>query len=198
MKKMIAIVLMLTLAISIVGCGVQSAGKPAQTGNPASQESQSPTAKQSSYFGKISEMVGNELSLTLAREPEGGIEEYLKNSQEGDGNSQMAGGEGVEIPMDSEDSKDGAAGNIGGDGPQNLGEDGNVAVGEVKPEDIVTLDLEYTGEKVTLSIPAGIKIHDLRTGEDSKLSVIKKGSIIKAYGEEVNGKIVVSRIDIVE
>lgn len=187
MKRIIGIILMVAVTFTIVGCNNQNTEK---------QESQESTQKQNTYFGKINELVGNEFSLSLAKEPKGGIEEYLKNSQGGDSGNQIAG-EGFEIPMDGE-TPDNEQVAPDGDGPQAIGEGGNVIIGEVKPDDIATLDLEYTGKKETLTIPAGVKVHDLRTGEDSKLSVIKKGSVIKAYGEEVEGKIVVSKIYIVE
>ena len=47
-------------------------------------------------------------------------------------------------------------------------------------------------------IPAGAKIFDMRSGSDSKLSVIKANSIIKIFATGTKENPVVKSVDIVE
>lgn len=144
------------------------------------------------YFGKIKDMVGNEIKISIAKEPEGGIEAYMQQISQASGEIDMEGlGEDVAVeimPGDVELSQE--------EIDKILAEGGEFVA--VDSEEFDSLNLEYTGEEKEIVIPAGVEVYDLRTESKSSLSVMKKNMVIKVHGEEVEGKIVVSKIDIVE
>lgn len=65
MKKIIAVVLALTLAAAFTGCA-GSSGAGSENSSSSSETFSMPI----SYFGKVNSVAGNEIELNLAKEPE--------------------------------------------------------------------------------------------------------------------------------
>lgn len=70
-----------------------------------------------------------------------------------------------------------------------MGENAMPAVGGPVIDD-VTDNLEFTGEKKSLTIPAGIKVYSM--GQEIKLSNLKKGDIISVAVDSENPDTVIS------
>ena len=101
------------------------------------------------FFGKISAIMGNEFEVSIANDPFEGVEETVGETDDE---------EGAQASM-STPASDGVA-------PE--GEDYGA-------ED--RIELEYTGETKTFTIPAGVEICK-SNGEEVKLPSVKKGEVI--------------------
>ncbi|KKI49761.1 hypothetical protein CHK_2782 [Christensenella hongkongensis] len=135
-------------------------------------------------YGKVKSLVGNSLTLDLAKQPEGGDASTVIP----DGAVPDTGG----APADEYEASIGSSKSVtvtGGDeeggsegegGEAHIGyfsEDSNGNMIQVNPEDMPKLELEYTGETKELTIPAGLKIYD-SIGKEIKMSDLKEGNVL--------------------
>ncbi|SJZ55662.1 hypothetical protein [Anaerorhabdus furcosa] len=99
-------------------------------------------------FGKITSMTGNEIELDLAKDPTGEEQDLEENE---DGSIKAA------TLTESANAEDNA-------NQTNENED--------------KMKLEYTGEKLSVNVPAGIDISNFSSGSELKLTDLKEGSVI--------------------
>ncbi|MGL4336092.1 MAG: hypothetical protein ACRCST_04295 [Turicibacter sp.] len=142
-----------------------------------------------SYFGKVETVIGNEVSLKLADQPD--MEGVVL--EEGNGLNITSIGEvgvgvteaiGSTITMTEGSSE---SFDVTGDGGAIFNEgDMMVAVpsgeGEGNLEDVFA-NIEYSGESKSIVVPAGVEIFNFKTGKDGKLTDIKEGSILMMYAD---------------
>ena len=210
MKKYLASGLSVLAIMAMVGCSSNDTPKNNSQDNNMSEVNNSQEANKGSegseertYLGKVKKIVGNEIEIELAKNqdvsgndsklPEGvQFQESIggdSGSASEDGGMQLGDGEGVVI----DDSVDGFQDSIsiepsGGEEVIQLGE----------PRDNEKLELEYKGETIKITVPAGANIFDMRSGSDSKLSAIKTNSIIKVFAKGTKEVPIVQSVDIVE
>ena len=145
-QKITAALLTGALALSLAACGgAPQSGAASSSSGSTSQPADAP-AQETILFGQVQEIVGNEVTLLLAKEPE------------------------AEAPPESEDG-----GRVTMDAVEMVPatEAGAATEGGVPPAQ----QIEYTGETVTVTLPAGLKILD-STGQETTLSALAKGSLI--------------------
>ncbi len=186
MKKMITVILAGVLATTLWGC---STGAPAVTPQPeptqeVAQEQNAegeqgeaapPDAqKTTNIFGKVKNIVGNEIELELANppfemgEPDAGTEE----------GASIAMTPATTVMVDEEALPEGA--DSDGDGEITISvADGDGSVNVVDGASGGNkMELNYTGETKSVIIPTGIDIMSVLTGKSAKLEDIKKGSVL--------------------
>ncbi len=187
MKKILMITLAALLLFSLAACAAPSApdsgtaqesAAPSQEAAAPSDGGQTPSDEKTSQavqlLGKVKSMVGNEISLDLAKlagdeTPEGG---------EGEEGATMAPAQSITVTTDEGES---AGGESGGEEAPKVGYyaadgSGNVtAIGG--GDDMPKLELEYTGETKDISVPAGIQIFDL-FGKEMKIADLKEGNVL--------------------
>lgn len=182
MKKILVTTMCIIMAIAIVACSGNS--NKVQNNNKTEVAGGNIDINKTTYFGKVKNIVGNEIELELAENQDN------PESEEGSGKVESSDelGPGVSV----EDFVSDMSG--GGD------EGGNVDGGSYNGEesDVPKLELKYTGESKNITIQAGVTIFDLRTGDESKMSAIKKGSVIRIYATGTSDSPIVSLIEIVE
>lgn len=152
-KKITAALLAAALALSLAACGgapqsgagSSSASSSASSSSSASQPDSAP-AKETVLFGQVQEIVGNEVTILLAKEPE--AEDAPESDADGKVSMDIVG----TVPaMEMTPAIEG---------------------GEVPPAQ----EIEYTGETVTVTLPAGLKITN--AGQEATLSALSKGSLV--------------------
>lgn len=210
MKKYLALGLSVLTIMAMVGCSSNDAptngGQDSNIskGNNSQEENTgNESSEETTYLGKVKKIVGNEIEIELAKD-------------------QDVSGNGSKLPegVQFQESIGGGSDSASEDGGMKLG-DGEVAItdsgegtfqgsismepsdgGEVfhlgESADNEKLELEYTGETIKVTIPAGANIFDMRSGSDSKLSAIKTNSIIKVFAEGTKESPIVQSVDIVE
>lgn len=129
-------------------------------------------------YGKVKSVIGNEIELSLAKNPFELSEEELEGGIEGSveiGQAITVTESAMAIPAE------------GGDMQNDL------VLGDQEP-----LELEYTGETQSFIIPTGVSILNYLTGGKGSIDDIKEGSVISIVmnGEEDEQKIFA--IDIME
>ena len=198
MKKVIMIVLAALLLLSLAACSAPAG--PAEAVPSQSQDATSgegaPDANGDAedgeaLFGKVKSLVGNEVSLDLAKTPEGGLAGAVGE----DGAYSFTGGKGGEnISITRSESAASGADEAGGDSEGQKsksqviaveGEDGQAHV--ITPSgsgDAPKMELEYTGESKDLTIPTGLPITDL-FGNELKASDLKEGNVLMvSFGQD--------------
>ncbi|MHC1746797.1 MAG: hypothetical protein AB9856_00235 [Cellulosilyticaceae bacterium] len=172
---------MVVLALSLAGCGAEASSSsktqeiPKQEKNQSEKVSntQSPISEKK-LFGQVSDIVGNDITLSLAtfvdKGDEGGGETMIvdENGQMRPANESdkpSEGGEMIMIPM-----------------PDGEGDDSE---GDSQAGAIEKLPIEYTGETKELTIPAGAKITNL-AGKEISFDKIKKGTLLQVTVDESN------------
>ncbi len=164
----------------------QSAEAPSEApslpsdGQAPDTNAQAPDADVQSFtsvFGKVKSIVGNEIELELAKPPfdlgapegeEGG--EAVAAAAAAPAKSVTVTSEESDINTESADSES----------PKMMFEsaDGSVVVVSESDDGTSKLELEYTGESKSITIPAGISIMNMLTGKSARLEDIKKGSVL--------------------
>ncbi len=118
------------------------------------------------FFGKVTSIIGNEVEIEMALLPDWNEGENIKpgdkkgSSQEKTAIRENPEGQEDYFAPDPEDSI--------------FGEDGEI-------------NLTYTGESKTLTIPAGVNIRNILGGE-ATLEEIKKGSVLMIKPKVIDGK----------
>ena len=139
LKKCSALALVLILAFSLVACGKddvsQSQPDTAQSGSTSQSEVENINEITTSFFGKISGVAGNELSVDLANVP--GADEVVPESDVEQGDEMFA------VTMT----------------PATAATEAGEAGAQTREE------LEYTGESKDFVIPAALKIMDTMGNE---------------------------------
>lgn len=170
MKKFLAVALSGLMITTVVGCSSKDGGVE---NKPEINVEENVSVDNMKYFGKVKEVVGNEVELEIAsREVLGMVDE---DSEEAESDEPIAAvGMTPATP---------------GDAPSNE----EVVSGDANEE---KMKLEYTGEVESVIIPGGVAVVDLRTGKDGKISDIKDGSVVIVYTDSTSESI--SKIEIVE
>lgn len=197
MKKVIMIVLAALLLLSLAACSAPAG--PAEAVPSQSQDATSgegaPDANGDAedgetLFGKVKSLVGNEVSLDLAKTPEGGLAGAV--GEDGAYSFTGKGGEGISITR-SESAASGAD-EADGDSEGQKSKSQVIAVeGEDGQANIITpsgsgdapkMELEYTGESKDLTIPTGLPITDF-FGNELKPSDLKEGNVLMvSFGQD--------------
>jgi len=199
MKRILLALLAVTM-VAAAGCSANETPKEAASGESgqtqaADEAAQTPgdeaggegsdegnVLQGETVFGKVKNIVGNEIELELGKPP--------FDLGEGDG-ADGAGGaaavsvsQAVSVSSGSEDGVDSSEGDGGESAPyiSYAGADGNVTVVDGSGGE-GGMDLEYTGESQNIIVPTGSSIKNM--AGDAKLENIKKGSVLMVtYNEE--------------
>ena len=186
MKKIVMTTVSAMVLVGLVGCGfniptdketpkqeVAGEGTTVSSGENETADFQNVTQ----VYGKVKSIIGNEIEVSLAKNPFELSEEELEALEGG-----MEIGQAVTV-TDSIAAmpSDGEGGNF------------SLLIGEQEP-----LELEYTGETKSFTIPTGTTILNYLTGGEGSINDIKEGSVIAIAmdGEEDNQK--VFAVDIME
>lgn len=202
MKKILMVALSAMLLLSLAACSAPAAPEASsvlsESSAPAEGEASpsegadgTDTQTVTPLYGKVKSLVGNSLTLDLAKQPEGGD----ASSAIPDGAVPDTGGTPADeyeasigssksVTVTGGDEEGGSEGE--GEGEANsifFSEDANGNVVQVNPEDMPKLELEYTGETKDLTIPAGLKIYD-SIGKEIKMSDLKEGNVLMVMQSE--------------
>lgn len=157
MKKILAITLSILMVFSMTACGKNKGDAPSNENNSGSGNEIN-SQDYEAYYGKISSVAGNEIEVSIAKNT-------LDNDE--DNNEKLGGTEGSSTPTSSSSSI--AAGE---------GEDQGGAEERI--------EMEFTGETKTFTIPAGAEIFQ-GAGQGGQLSSLKKGSVVIVYVNKESG-----------
>ena len=189
MKKILIAVLSTILFLSLAACSAPAAPEassvPSESSAPAEGEASPSEGADGTgvkavtpLYGKVKSLVGNNLTLDLAKQPEGGDASTVipEGAVPDTGEHEASVGSSKSVTVTGGDEEGGSEGE--GEGEANsifFSEDANGNVVQVNPEDMPKLELEYTGETKDLTIPAGLKIYD-SIGKEIKMSELKEGN----------------------
>lgn len=207
MKRPIILGITTLALIGLVGCSSSNNTKVESDTNQNIQieSSSEQTSNSISYLGKVSNIVGNqvtvklidgEFELTEEMKSAMGIFEFTEEQQK-----QLDRGEVVRFPngdfaMKAVEAKEGELDNDPGLSIEDLEAQGiDVAAEEAaeraKKQSIVN-KMEFNGESKDFTLQAGVEIHNDLVGYDAKISDIKKGSIIEITTDDKNNILMVS------
>lgn len=158
MKKTLCLIAILVLVVTITAaCSSTDAKNQNQTPEATQQaenetQSNEQAVESQMYFGKVKQIIGNEVTLELAENP---LDDYEDESGANDtaenGSGDMAAVEMTEaLPA------------------------GSAADTPVEEH----MELTYTGEEMNFTIPAGVQIYSLSHGQYVQLSSLQKGSVL--------------------
>lgn len=167
MKKMIMMLITVTLALSLSACNERVESK-----SPAENSLQDETASIKAVMGQVSGKVGNDITLSLGN--------LIIENEVGAGQTMMVDENGNKVPVDG-DLGDAAGGltlmiPMPGDGDSK-----SEAIGEIEK-----LPIEFTGEVREYTIPAGAKILNA-AGKEVTMDSITKGSLVQLIINETSG-----------
>lgn len=157
MKKFLSITLSILMTFFITGCG--SKQKEAPMNNDRENSNITNMEDYELYYGKISSVAGNEIEVSIAKDPYENLE-----GQGSQNNDDMADGS-MAMTMSGEATLD--------DGSNQGGAEERI-------------EMEYTGETKSFTIPAGAKITE-GLGQEGKISSLKKGSVIMILANKESG-----------
>ena len=157
MKKFLSITLSILMTLFITGCG--SKQKEAPTNNDPENSNITNMEDYELYYGKISSVAGNEIEVSIAKDPYESLE-----GQDSQNNDDMTDGS-MAMTMSGEAILD--------DGSNQGGAEERI-------------EMEYTGETKSFTIPAGAKITE-GLGQEGKISSLKKGSVIMILANKESG-----------
>lgn len=141
----------LALAVCVTACGqTSSASQPGASGSGSSQSSPEVTEM---FYGRVSEVAGNELTLDLAKMP--GSDEAASAPADEDGEMPAM------VMTPATEAGEGAGGQVGAE---------------------ERTELEYTGESRDFTIPGGLKIIGA-DGTEKQLTDVKKGSVLTIFAD---------------
>ena len=149
--KIFAIALALSLAACLTACGQpSSASQPDASGSGSSQSS--PEAAEM-FYGRVSEVAGNELTLDLAKLP--GVDDAASAPADEDGEMPAM------VMTPATEAGEGTGGQTGAE---------------------ERTELDYTGESRDFIIPGGLKITGA-DGSEKQLTDVKKGSVLAIFAD---------------
>ena len=187
-------ILFLSLAACSAPAAPEASSVPSENSAPAEGEASPSEGADGTgvktvtpLYGKVKSLVGNNLTLDLAKQPEGGDASTVipEGAVPDTGEHEASVGNSKSVTVTGGDE-----GASEGEGEANsifFAEDANGNVVQVNPEDMPKLELEYTGETKDLTIPAGLKIYD-SVGKEIKMSDLKEGNVLMVMQSE-NGSI---------
>ena len=161
MKKLLKLTLAALIMFGTVGCTTQNDDNASQ-GNDTNESINDGESEveMTINFGEVSQIVGNEITVSIGKNDLFGNSGAVGEDslvEQGDDASEEAPAIGMVPP-------------IMGDAEAPVGESG---LGEA-------LDIEYTGETLDITIPAGTQITNM-FGEEIDFSSLEKGSLIEVY-----------------
>lgn len=149
--RIFAIALALSLAACLPACGQpSSASQPDASGSGSSQSS--PEAAEM-FYGRVSEVAGNELTLDLAKLP--GVDDAASAPADEDGEMPAM------VMTPATEAGEGTGGQTGAE---------------------ERTELDYTGESRDFIIPGGLKITGA-DGSEKQLTDVKKGSVLAIFAD---------------
>ncbi len=185
MKKILIATLSALLLFSLAACSVSPASQEGSQQTAPSQGASSDgmqippdgaAAQSIQLLGKIKSLLGNEISLDLAKLSNG------EAPESGEGNEAAISNPAQSVTVTDKATENASGGSAasGGGGESDIfyysvDADGTVEVGG--REDMPKLELEYTGGTKDLTIPAGLKIFDL-LGQEVKMADLKEGNVL--------------------
>ena len=176
MKKTILTLMIAIVMVMAIGCSKDTESEAPDETAAASERQVS--GFETSIFGKVKSIVGNEIELEIAEPPfdvdasvsgDSGSTEFTTEEFIWDGEGELPEGleDGGEGEVEAE-SKSGVVIAVSG-------EDGQTQI--IGGDDGQKMDLTYTGETKSIIIPAGTEILNL-IGGTGLLEDIKKGSVL--------------------
>lgn len=219
MKKAIVVGVTTLTLVGLVGCN-QSVEPKGADGNAPKNEQQSlneanKVAAANHYVGKVDSIVGNQVSLKLIADDFEltdemksalGIvevtEEQLKQMENGEIIQLPDGGSmGMAVPGGATEEESGnfkpaeADPGISNEDLQEQGFDVEKMQAEERAKkEAIFNKIKFSGESKEFTIQAGVPIMNAITGEEGKLTDIKKGSVVDIFTDEKTNAVV--RIEI--
>ena len=182
MKKIVMTTVSTMVLVGLVGCGSNIPTDKETVISPGDNET-ADFQNVTQVYGKVKSIIGNEIEVSLAKNPFELSEEELEALE---GEIELEGGMEIGQAVTVTDSIAAMPSDVEG---------GNFSllIGEQEP-----LELEYTGETKSFTIPTGTTILNYLTGGEGSINDIKEGSVIAIAmdGEEDNQK--VFAVDIME
>lgn len=171
MKKPLLLGLVISLALGATACSSQgkeegkdksSANNEQNIDNKKNEGKKESTNQEEKFiYGKVKSIVGNEIEFELAKDPNAQIEGKEKEEDKKDEIKEEI--QAVEMTPAIQGAKP---------------EDAKVSVGKIdKNEPLV--ELEFTGDIKTITIPTGAKINILSGRNGEGLSAIKEGTYLQ-------------------
>ncbi|MBO3444288.1 hypothetical protein [Clostridium sp. CCUG 7971] len=163
MKKPLLLGLVISLVLGVTACSSGSEEKKESTKeNPQNEQVlENKSNKEEKFiYGKVKSIVGNEIEFELAKNPEKdiqGIEKEEIEKEEIKGESQPAAS--VAPAMNKEDGQ-------------------KVNVGDIEKNEPL-VELEFTGDLKTITIPTGVNIKILSARSGEGIAAIKEGTYLK-------------------
>lgn len=153
-KRITITAAILLAAFAFAACG-QTPDKAGQVSPESSaSDSGAQPVSYTTWYGKVSEVAGNELTLELAKQP-GEEEQQSSSAPAGDGETMQAAMMSPALPAGQAD-----------------------AGGAEQRE-----ELEMTGESKEFTVPGGLTIYDT-AGRERQLSDIEKGAVLTIFTDE--------------
>lgn len=170
MKKPLLLGLVISLALGATACSSQgkeeekdksSIKNQQNIDNKKDEDRKGSTKKEEKFiYGKVKSIVGNEIEFELAKDPNTQIEGKDKEDKKDETKEEM---QAVETTPAMQGTKP---------------EDAKVSVGKIdKSQPLV--ELEFTGDIKTITIPTGAKINILSGRNGEGLSAIKEGTYLQ-------------------
>ncbi len=190
MKKILIVVMAGLMMMTLISCGAkpqatpevpvteEGSGEKNQEPNKEAEGSTQSTGE--NIFGKVKNIIGNEVELELAKPP---FEPNTVTEEGKEGMAVPAAAVSGAVTVTEKDvviSDEEAGGMEGGANEVTVvasGADGSVQIID-RNSGGNSLELEYTGETKSVTIPTGIDIVSMLTGKNAKLEDIKKGSVL--------------------
>mgnify|MGYP003375032151 CR=1 FL=1 len=182
MKKKIITTLIFALTITLTACSAGQTEAPARAESPVSTQTENSSDSAGdvtmiqSYMGQVSDKVGNDITVSLG--------ELVLDSGDGSGETYYVGENGESRPMDGGDS--GNAGDITIMIPAPNDAAGERTEGNTGDIPAEQLPIEFTGEVLEFTIPAGAKITNA-LGKEISFDNVTKGSLVQIIVNETTG-----------
>lgn len=157
MKKVLAMVMSILMVCSITACGKKKDEAPSNDNIGSNVEINKEDYEV--YYGKISSVAGNEIEVSIANNP---FDNTDNDTGKPDDN------QGTSTPTSSSSA---------------------AAVGEGEEENAGAeerIEMEFTGETKSFTIPAGAEIFQ-GAGQGGEISSLKKGSVVIIYTNKESG-----------
>lgn len=186
MKKLMSVLIITSLCLSMTACTGKNPSKPEKQGEIKSETGQSSNMlkeKNQLFFGKITSITGNSMTVSLAKEPdEETMREYRDSgllAYPSDDNKAVVYEEG---PSDVAANVEVA---VSGEDPAISDEEVYAELGIEPP----TLELKYTDEVKEFTIPAGARLNNFKECVVISLEALKKGNVVEILTDKKTGNI---------
>lgn len=175
MKKNILTTLSAVLLAGLVGC---SSGEETKSNlNDTNESNQNNTVQVTDnngaiahepenyavIYGKVKKIIGNEIELSLAHNPYENMEEGEEDEMEIADEFPITMADSIQLYPDADPA---------------LVEELEKAGVTITPMNMKGMELEYTGEEESYTIPTGVAIMNYKTSSEGSFNDIKEGSVI--------------------